>query len=133
MNKVIRLPEVSAKSTKDQLLAVYNQAVKLVASKQEDSSTHTAIKTQKATIVAEAVKIAKMLILDELGCFENKLSKEIEAITETIDKELQTLTTVRDAIKIEQKMLKELYQINPLIRWQPYSKPKKTKMNNLLR
>ncbi len=53
-----------------------------------------------------------MPILEELGTLKIKLSKEVDLLTETLSKEIHALTTVREAIALEQSNLKELYQIN---------------------
>lgn len=111
MGNIVQLPEVSAKNTKDQILAAYNKAMAQIAEKQ-GAEPVTSIKNQQEATVTEAVKIMKTPILEELGNLKIRLLKETDMLAETLSKEIQTLTTVRDAIAIEQATLKDLYQIN---------------------
>lgn len=105
------MPDISAKSSKNEILAAYNQALARLAEKQDDTATVVVLRKQQENILQEATKATSKPILEELGQLKIKLLKEVDQLTDSLTREMQTLTTTRDAIKIEQQRLEELYQI----------------------
>ncbi len=105
------LPEVSAKSTKDQILAAYNDALTKLNAKER--ATPEVQKQQQETqkVVAKVADVSKDNLVSDLASVKLKAIKQIDLLSEDLFAEFQKLSDVRSAIKIEQKHLEELYQI----------------------
>ena len=105
------LPEISTKSTKEQILTAYhaaldqlsNQAVILPEEQRKIQATQ-----QTLTKVAD---VSKEGLLSELATLKLKTMQQIDLLSEDLLKEFQQLTALRQAITVEQKHLEDLYQI----------------------
>lgn len=112
--KIPVLTEVSAKSTKDQILAAYNQALEQLNAKQDDQMSTPVLK-QEAHVKEEAIKITNMPLMEELSGLKLRLIKEVDQLSDALAKETQKLTTVREAIRLEEVALEDTYRIGKTV------------------
>jgi hypothetical protein len=105
------LPEVSAKSTKDQILAAYNDALTKLNAKERATPEVQKQQQEIQKVVAKVADVSKDNLVSDLAAVKLKAIKQIDVLSEDLFAEFQKLSDVRGAIKIEQKHLEELYQI----------------------
>lgn len=105
------IPEVSLKSTKDQILAAYNQAVSKLNEKKNDNPQENKQKEEKTHVVEIASKLTSESILKDLSNLKIKSIQHIDTLSENLLNEFTKLTTIRRAIEAEQHHLHEMYQI----------------------
>ncbi|WP_342260174.1 hypothetical protein [Candidatus Tisiphia endosymbiont of Metellina segmentata] len=112
MNKKAIIPEVSVKSTKEQILAAYNDALAKLNEKQLNSPQDQKKQQEKQELVSKASDNSSDNILSELSSLKSKTIKQIDHLSEQLLSEFEKLANLREAIILEQKHLQELYQIN---------------------
>ncbi len=105
------LPEVSLKSTKDQILAAYNQVISKLNEKQSDNPEVKKQREEKALLVETAAKLTSESIFKDLSNLKLRSIQHIDDLSENLLSEFTKLTTVRRAIEAEQQHLNDLYQI----------------------
>lgn len=105
------LPEVSIKSTKDQILAAYNQALEKLNEQQIASPQEEKHQQEKEAVVKKASSHSSDSILSDLSALKSKTIKQIDSLSEQLLGEFEKLANVREAISLEQRHLEELYQI----------------------
>lgn len=104
-------PDVSLKSTKDQILAAYNQVLSKLTEKQSDSPQEKKQKEEKAVVVEVASKLTSESILKDLSTLKLRSIQDIDGLSGNLLNEFTKLTTIRHAIEEEQQHLQDLYQI----------------------
>ena len=104
--------EVSVKSTKEQILVAYNEVLTKLTEKQ--IATHQEQKKQEEAqaVVKKAINHLSDDILNDLSSLKSKTIKQIDSLSGQILCEFEKLANLCEAITIEQKHLRELYQIN---------------------
>ncbi|MFU7502953.1 MAG: hypothetical protein ACE1S7_06070 [Candidatus Tisiphia sp.] len=112
MNKKATIPEVSVKSTKEQILAVYNDALAKLNEKQLNSPQDQKKQQENQELVSKASDNSSDNILSELSSLKSKTIKQIDHLSEQLLSEFEKLANLREAIILERKHLQELYQIN---------------------
>ncbi len=111
MSSKEKIPELSVKNTKEQILAAYNQALSLLNTKQQDNPENQKKNQEKMSLIESTSKISTETILTDLNSLKLKIIKQIESLSESLLNESAQLHNIREAIAIEQKHLEELYQI----------------------
>jgi hypothetical protein len=112
MTKKTNIQEVSVKSTKEQILVAYNEALTKLTEKQIATPKEQKKQEDIQTVVKNAVNHLSNDILNDLSILKSKTIKQIDSLSEQILSEFEKLSNLREAITIEQKHLQELYQIN---------------------
>lgn len=112
MSKKHNVAEVSAKSTKEQILAAYNEALTRLTEKQLSTPQEQKKQEEEHNIVKKTASQSPDNILTDLSNLKSKTIKQIDGLSEQLLSEFQKLANLREAITIEQKHLEELYQIN---------------------
>jgi hypothetical protein len=112
MTKKHDIPEISTKSTKEQILAAYNEVSSKLLEKQLATPQEQKKQEEKQKIVTDAVNHSADALLTDLSTLKSKTIKQIDSLSEQLLCEFQLLTNLREAIAVEQKHLEELYQIN---------------------
>ena len=104
--------EVSAKNTKGEILSAYNEVLAQLHKKQP-TLTPQAQQQQAAQqqVVAQAAHHTADELLGALSNLKLKTIKQIDGLSEQLLAEFEKLTTLREAIAIEQQHLEDLYQI----------------------
>lgn len=105
------IPDVSVKSTKDQILAAYNDVLAQLNEREVESPQETKKKQEEKTIVAKSSSQSPDAILSDLSGIKLKSIKQLDMLSEELMNEFQKLSDIRVAINAEQKHLEELYQI----------------------
>ena len=113
------VPEISVKSTKDQILAAYNDVVTKLNDKHIITPQEQKKQEAKQEIVAKATSNSSDDILTDLSSLKSKTIKQVDILSEQLLNEFQKLSNIREAIILEQKHLQELYQIHETC---PFSK-----------
>jgi hypothetical protein len=109
--KKTEIADVSVKSTKDQILAAYQDVLAKLNEKQVESPQETKKKQEEKMIVAKAAAQSPDAILSDLSGIKLKSIKQLDTLSEELLSEFQKLSDIRQAIDAEQKHLEELYQI----------------------
>jgi phage protein U len=104
--------EVSPKSTKDQILAAYNEVLEKLNEKRIASPQEEKKKQEEEVVVIKATSNSSDTILSDLSTLKSKTIKQIDSLSEQLLGEFQKLANLREAITLEQTHLRELYQIN---------------------
>lgn len=112
MSKKHDIPEVSAKSTKEQILAAYNEALTKLTEKQLSTPQEQKKQEEEQNIGKKTASNSPDSILTDLSNLKSKTIKQIDGLSEQLLSEFQKLANLREAITIEQKHLEELYHIN---------------------
>jgi DNA repair exonuclease SbcCD ATPase subunit len=110
--KKIEIPEVSAKSTKDQILAAYNDVLLKLNEKQAEIPQDLKKKQEEKAVISKAAAQSADAIVSDLSAIKLKAIKQIDTLSEELLHEFGKLSDVRQAIILEQKHLQDLYQIN---------------------
>lgn len=109
--KKTEMTDVSTKSTKEQILAAYNDVLAKLTEKQVESPQETKKKQEEKTVVTKAAAQSPDAILSDLSGIKLKSIKQLDTLSEDLLSEFQKLSDIRQAIDSEQKHLEELYQI----------------------
>lgn len=112
MSKKHNVLEVSAKSTKEQILAAYNEVLTKLTEKQLSTPQEQKKQEEEQNIIKKTASHSPDNILTDLSNLKSKTIKQIDGLSEQLLSEFQKLANLRQAITIEQKHLEELYQIN---------------------
>lgn len=105
------IPEISTKSTKDQILAAYNDVVELLEEKQVQSPLEEKKKGDEKAIIHKSSQTSLDGIVSHLATLKINLTKQIDILSENLLEEFHKLSELQQAIAIEQKHLQELYEI----------------------
>lgn len=105
------IPEISTKSTKDQILAAYNDVVELLEEKQVQSPLEEKKKGDEKAIIHKSSQTSLDGIVSHLATLKINLTKQIDTLSENLLEEFHKLSELQQAIAIEQKHLQELYEI----------------------
>ena len=105
------LPEVSAKSTKEQILAAYHEALDRMATQAVTLPEEQKKSQETQQRVAKVADVSKEGLLSELATLKLKTIKQIDLLSEDLLKEFQQLTELQQAIGLEQQHLEDLYKI----------------------
>lgn len=103
--------EVSAKSTKDQILSAYHEMVERLQENQIQSPLEEKKKTDEKEILTKSSGASLEGIISHLASLKVTLTKQIDTLSENLVKEFDKLTELKQAIAIEQHHLQELYEI----------------------
>jgi hypothetical protein len=112
MTKKQNSQEISVKSTKDQILAAYNEVLIQLTEKQVATPQEHKKQEEKQQIVIKATNNSSDDILADLSTLKSKTIKQIDHLSEQLLNEFQKLANLHEAIILEQKHLQELYQIH---------------------
>jgi len=112
MSKKHNVLEVSAKSTKEQILAAYNEVLTKLTEKQLSTPQEQKKQEEEQNIIKKTASHSPDNILTDLSNLKSKTIKQIDGLSEQLLSEFEKLANLRQAITIEQKHLEELYQIN---------------------
>ena len=104
-------PEISAKSTKDQIFSAYNEVLQKLNEKQAEIPQEIKKKQEEKTIITKAAAQSPDTIVSDLSLIKLKTLKQLDGLSEELLGEFQKLSDIRQAISSEQNHLEELYQI----------------------
>src|SRR3989338_6718938 len=105
------IPEVSPRSTKDQILSAYNEMVELLEEKQVQSPLEEKKKGDERAVITKSSQTSLDGIVSHLANLKITLTKQIDTLSENLLEEFNKLSELKQAITIEQNHLQELYQI----------------------
>lgn len=105
------LPEISARSTKDQILSAYNEVVELLEESEVQSPLEEKKKEDERAIIMKSSQTSLDGIVSHLATLKISLTKQIDTLSESLLEEFNKLSELKQAITIEQNHLQELYKI----------------------
>jgi len=109
--KKAEIPEISSKSTKDQILSAYNEVLEKLNEKQDQVPQEAKKKEEQKAVIIKATTHSSDGIISDLSGIKLKTIKQLDVLSEELLEEFQKLSDLREAISLEQKHLEELYQI----------------------
>jgi hypothetical protein len=105
------LPEISPKSTKEQILSAYNEIVERLQENQMESPQTEKKKSDEKEIISKSSQASLEGIVSHLAGLKITLTKNIDTLSESLVTEFDKLTELKRAITLEQCHLQELYDI----------------------
>ena len=105
MSKKHNIPEVSVKSTKEQILAAYNEVLTKLTEKQLFTPQEQKKHEEEQNVIKKTANQSPDDILIDLSNLKSKSIKQIDSLSEQLLSEFQKLANLREAIIIEQKHL----------------------------
>ncbi|MBP6985222.1 MAG: hypothetical protein KBB83_01370 [Alphaproteobacteria bacterium] len=109
--KKLEVPEVTQKSTKEQILSAYNEVLAKLAEKVVEVPQEQKRQQEARAMIDKVSNVSKDDLLTQLSHIKLKSIKQIDVLSEDLLAEYQKLNDVRQAISLEQTHLEELYQI----------------------
>lgn len=113
MEQKKEVKKISMKSTKEEMLDAYNNALKQLQEKHENEMKPEKKLEEKK--VAETVKVAQSLtpegVVRELGNLKIDIGKTLTSISDSLEAQVIRLTTLQNAISAKENELQELYEI----------------------
>ena len=105
------IPDVSIKSTKDQILSAYNEVVDLLQENHMQNPQEEKKKADEREVVQKSSQASLEGIVSHLANLKITLTKQVDTLSEGLVGEFDKLTELKQAIAIEQRHLQELYEI----------------------
>lgn len=103
--------EVSIKSTKNELLEAYNEALEKIKELKSTDRKVEKKKEEEKKIIESAIEQSPETIIKSLGEIKLGTVKAIDGIGETLIAEHRKLTELQQAIDIEKKYLEEIFDL----------------------
>ncbi len=107
------LPQINMSNTKKEMIEAYGATKKLLEAKERELASAEKAKKQfekKAALAAAEVQAAQDPIL-RIHDLRSSVSKELAALAEKFDEELETYRKVQAAVQAKQEDLKNMYDI----------------------
>jgi len=104
--------EITVKSTKEQIFTAYQEVLAQLESKEILDPVSEKRKSQEQETVTKASKNSSENIVSNLANLKININKELDSLSNLLIDEFNKLIEIRGAIIIEQKHLKDLYEIN---------------------
>jgi hypothetical protein len=105
-------PQVSTKSTKNEILAAYEELLKKVQEKKTEEPKKIQEKQKQETIVKNAAELSYEGIVKEIADLKVNLSSVLDKLGSTFVSEFRKFEELQQAINLEQKNLEDLYQLS---------------------
>lgn len=132
MSKKHNVLEVSAKSTKEQILAAYNEVLTKLTEKQLSTPQEQKKQEEEQNIIKKTDSHSPDNILTDLSNLKSKTIKQIDGLSEQLLSEFEKLANLHQAITIEQNTWKSYIKSMRLqILYQHYYKLNLNKNNSL--
>ena len=112
MTKKEEIAQVSPKSTKDQILAAYNQVVAELEKKAMSNPIEEKKEKEKVEVLKKVAKFSSENILSDLTSVKLGAIKTVDSLSEQLLGEFEKLAALQESISLEQNRLNDLYQIN---------------------
>lgn len=105
--------KLSMKSTKEEMLDAYNNALKQLQEKRENEMQPEKKLEEKkiAATVKEAEQLTSEGVVRELGNLKIDIGKTLTSISDSLEEQVNRLNTLQNAITAKEKELQELYEI----------------------
>lgn len=101
---------VTAKSTKEQILQAYQEALEKLKKKEALPKEIQKIDQEKS-VVAKASVYSNDVIIKDLASLKTTVTKQIDSLSEDLLNQFEVLSTLKKAIDFEKQHLKEIYDI----------------------
>jgi hypothetical protein len=103
--------EISMKNTKSEILKAYEEALKLVRSKETEKPQEKAVKESKKKLVESAAGFSSENIVKSISDLKINLNGTLDKVEDALLNEFKKFSDLREAIQIENTQLQEMYQI----------------------
>ena len=108
--KKLSLPEVSTKSTKEQILAAYTQALEQLQQK-EIPIADLQKATEQKYLTERISTVTNDGIVSELGTLKSEIIRQLDVLSSQLLVEFKKLTDIQAVISFEQQHLEDVYGI----------------------
>jgi hypothetical protein len=105
-------PEISTKSTKNEILAAYDELLKKVQEKKTDEPKKVQEQQKQETVVKNAATLSNEGIVREISGLKVSLSSTLDKLNENYINEFRKFEELQQAIQIEKQQLEDLYQLS---------------------
>ncbi|MDP2423938.1 MAG: hypothetical protein U1C46_06575 [Bacteroidales bacterium] len=105
-------PEVSTKSTKNEILSAYEDLMKTVQEKKSEEPKKIQERQKQETIVKQAEGLSYENIVNDMARLKSDLSSALDKLGENFVSEFKKFEELQHAIQIEKKNLEDLYQLS---------------------
>jgi hypothetical protein len=109
------VPEVSAKSKKEDILSAYHEMVERLQEKVTPDPQEEKKRSDEVAVVNKASQQSVDQIVSSLANVKISLNKQIDGLSGVLIGEFEKLTDLKQAIAHEQKHLQELYNIKETV------------------
>ena len=103
--------EISAKSTKAQILAAYDELLKKVQNAKAEVPKQVQEEKQREEKISKAAKVSENGIVSEITSLKSRVSSSLDDIGKKLLDEFKKLEEIREAITVEKKNLEDLYSL----------------------
>lgn len=103
--------EFSAKSTKNEILAAYEELLTKVKQQKSDQPKQIQEETRKKEVVSKASENSTEGIVNGIVSLKLGVAKELDKLSEQLTAEYKKLEQIQFAITLEKKNLEELYEV----------------------
>jgi len=103
--------EISAKSTKAQILAAYEALLKKVQNAKAEVPKQVQEEKQRKEKVNKVANVSENGIVSEITTLKNKVTISLDDLEKKLLEEFKKLEEIREAISIEKKNLEDLYSL----------------------
>jgi len=103
-------PELSPKSTKQEILDAYNDLLEKIQNQQNPQQKRE--KEEKEAIVIKAASNSKDGLFKKITDLKIQVNQTLEEVGDSLQSEFRQLSEIREAISIEKKNLEDIYQIH---------------------
>ena len=105
-------PEINVKSTKNEILAAYEELIKKVREKKTDEPKKIQEQQKQETIVKNTVTLSHEGIVKDISGLKVSLSSSLDKLNENYLAEFRKFEELQQAIQIEKRQLEDLYQLS---------------------
>jgi len=105
-------PEITAKSTKNEILEAYHAVLKKMEEQKQASRREEKVRAERKEIVAEAHGNTMEGIVKSLAELKLAIGKSLDELESQLLAESRRLAMMRQAVEIESKTLEEIHQIH---------------------
>jgi len=103
--------EFSVKSTKNEILAAYEELLAKVKDQKSDQPKQIQEETRKKEVVVKASENSTEGIVNGIASLKLGVAKELDKLSEQLTAEYKKLEQIQLAINLEKKNLQELYEV----------------------
>ena len=103
-------PEISPKSTKQEILEAYNDMLQKIQLQQNPQQKRE--KEEKESVVIKASSNSKDGLFKKITDLKIQINQTLEEVGDSFQSEFRQLSEIREAIAVEKKNLEDIYQLH---------------------
>ncbi len=104
--------ELTTKNTKNEILNAYNELLEIFQKNKKEQPKEVKQQQEKINLVEKVKENSEQNIIETINKFKTNINNELYNLSDSLLTEYNKFTELQKAIEIEEKRLKELYEIN---------------------